>query len=177
MYRPIIAITMGDAAGVGPEIIMKSLATKEIYECCRPVVVGDSERLREAGAIAGVSLQVNSIQEVAQAGFKPGTVDCIDLKLIPPGQPFGQLSPLCGDAAYRYIERAVQLTKNKEIDAICTAPLNKEALHAGGHHFPGHTEMLAYLTGRSEEHTSELQSLMRTSYAVFCLKKKQRHTK
>src|SRR3546814_21086161 len=69
MYRPIIAITMGDAAGVGPEIIMKSLATKEIYECCRPVVVGDSERLREAGAIAGVSLQVNFIQEVAQAGF------------------------------------------------------------------------------------------------------------
>ncbi|MGB3289741.1 MAG: 4-hydroxythreonine-4-phosphate dehydrogenase PdxA [Burkholderiaceae bacterium] len=150
MYRPIIAITMGDAAGVGPEIIMKSLASKDLYERCRPVVVGDSGRLREAGAVAGVSLDVNSIQGIGQAVFKSGTVDCIDLKLIPPGQPFGKLSPLCGDAAFRFIERAVQLTKDKEIDAICTAPLNKEALHAGGHHFPGHTEMLAYLTGTPE---------------------------
>src|SRR3546814_2729245 len=125
-------MSMGEPAVGGAESIKKILATEGTYECLRPVVGGDGERLREAGAIAGVSLQVNSIQEVAQAGFKPGTVDCIDLKLIPPGQPFGQLSPLCGDAAYRYIERAVQLTKDKEIDAICTAQLNKEALHAGG---------------------------------------------
>jgi 4-hydroxythreonine-4-phosphate dehydrogenase len=150
MYRPIIAITMGDAAGVGPEIIMKSLAASEVYERCRPVVVGDSDRLREVGAIIGRALNVRSIQGIESARFESGTVDCIDLGLIPRNHPFGKLSPLCGDAAYRYIERAVKLTKNKEIDAICTAPLNKEALHAGGHHFPGHTEMLAHLTDTPE---------------------------
>jgi len=150
MYRPIIAITMGDAAGVGPEIIMKSLADEHVYERCRPLVVGDTIRLREAGAIVGSSLEVRSVQGIQDAGFKSGVVDCIDLNLIPPKHPFGKLSPLCGDAAYRYIERAVQLANGKEIDAICTAPLNKEALHAGGHHYPGHTEMLAHLTGTPE---------------------------
>lgn len=150
MYRPIIAITMGDAAGVGPEIIMKSLADKHMRERCRPLVVGDSIRLREAGAIVGSSLEVRSVQTVRAAGFESGVVDCIDLNLIPPKHPFGQLSPLCGEAAYRYIERAVQLANGKEIDAICTAPLNKEALHASGHHYPGHTEILAHLTGTPE---------------------------
>lgn len=150
MYRPIIAITMGDAAGVGPEIIMKSLAEKHVYEHCRPLVVGDSVRLREAGVIVGSVLEVRSVQGVQAAGFKSGVVDCIDLNLIPPKHPFGKLSPLCGEAAYRYIERAVQLANGKEIDAICTAPLNKEALHASGHHYPGHTEILAHLTGTPE---------------------------
>ena len=118
MYRPIIAITMGDAAGVGPEIIMKSMADKHVYERCRPLVVGDSIRLREAGAIVGSSLEVRSVRGVRDAAFESGVVDGIDLNLIPPKHPFGKLSPLCGEAAYRYIERAVQLANGKEIDAI-----------------------------------------------------------
>ncbi|MBV9297906.1 MAG: 4-hydroxythreonine-4-phosphate dehydrogenase PdxA, partial [Verrucomicrobia bacterium] len=76
--------------------------------------------------------------------------DCIDLRLIPEGLPWGQLSPICGDAAYQYVVRAVELAKTGQIDAICTAPLNKRALHLGGHIFPGHTELLAYLTGTPE---------------------------
>jgi 4-hydroxythreonine-4-phosphate dehydrogenase len=150
MYRPIIAITMGDAAGVGPEIIMKSLAAKDLYERCRPLVIGDITRLREAGDIVGSKLQLHAIDDVASADYEYGVVECIDLGLIPPHHPFGKLSPLCGHAAYCYIERAVQLAMNQEIDAICTAPLNKEALHAGGHIFPGHTEMLAKLTNTPE---------------------------
>lgn len=150
MYRPIIAITMGDAAGVGPEIIMKSLAEKDLYEQCRPLVIGDINRLREAGEIVGSSLKLHAIEDVKNARYEYGTVECIDLGLIPPGYPFGQLSALCGHAAYCYIERAVQLAIKQEIDAICTAPLNKEALHAGGHIFPGHTEMLAKLTDTPE---------------------------
>ncbi|GAC1409090.1 MAG: 4-hydroxythreonine-4-phosphate dehydrogenase PdxA [Burkholderiaceae bacterium] len=150
MYRPIIAITMGDAAGVGPEIIMKSLATVGLHDRCRPLVIGDVTRLREAGAIAGTPLEVRAVTGVGAAAFRPGVVDCIDLALIPAGLPFGKLSALCGDAVYVYIERAVQMALSKEIDAICTAPLNKEALHAGGHMFPGHTEMLATLTGTPE---------------------------
>ncbi len=150
MYLPIIAITMGDAAGVGPEVVMKSLGAADLYQRCRPLVIGDAGRLREAGALVGSSLTVHVITDVDQAKFEHGTVDCIDLDLIPAGHPFGQLSALCGHAAYCYIERAVQLAMTQKIDAICTAPLNKEALHAGGHIFPGHTEMLAKLTGTPE---------------------------
>ena len=150
MYRPLIAITMGDAAGVGPEIIMKSLAHAELYDACRPLVIGDAGRLRQAGRIAGVSLDVRAVSGPDEAAFVAGRVDCIDLAMIPEDLPFGQLSALAGDVAYRCVARAVELVRADQADAICTAPLNKEALHAGGHRFPGHTEMLAHLTGTPE---------------------------
>lgn len=148
--RPVIAITMGDASGVGPEIIMKALARPEVQALCRPLVVGDAARLREAGAIVRTKLDVAALSSPAEARFDPGRVDCIDLGLIPPGHPFGQLSPLSGEAAYRYIERATRLVEAGDADAICTAPLSKEALHAAGHKYPGHTELLAHLTGTPE---------------------------
>ncbi|HEV2604765.1 MAG TPA: 4-hydroxythreonine-4-phosphate dehydrogenase PdxA [Microvirga sp.] len=150
MERPVIAITMGDAAGVGPEVIMKALSHRTVYERSRPLVVGDAERLRAAGRITGVSLQVEAILEPGLGTFRHGIVDCIDLALIPGDLPWGHLSPLAGDAAFRYIERAVTLALGGAADAICTAPLNKEALHAGGHVYPGHTEILAALTGTPE---------------------------
>jgi 4-hydroxythreonine-4-phosphate dehydrogenase len=150
MYRPVIAITMGDAAGVGPEIIMKSLAHAPLYATCRPLVVGDAGRLRRAGEIVRVGLPVEAVSDPNMAAFVSGRVDCLDLGLIPSDLPFGRISGLAGDAAYRYVARAVALVKEGRADAICTAPLNKEALHAGGHQFPGHTEMLAYLTGTPE---------------------------
>lgn len=148
--RPIVAITMGDASGIGPEIIMKALAHEATYAACRPLVVGDATRLREAGAIVGGGLEVNALETPAGAKYQRGTVDCIDLKLIPPGHPFGQLSTISGEGAYRYIERATRLVEAGEADAICTAPLSKEALHAAGHKYPGHTELLAHLTGTPE---------------------------
>ncbi|QUN32155.1 4-hydroxythreonine-4-phosphate dehydrogenase PdxA (plasmid) [Cupriavidus sp. KK10] len=149
-YRPVIGITMGDAAGVGPEIIMKSLAHASVYEGCRPLVIGDAKRLADAGRRAGVALGIHSIATPAEARFRHGEVDCIDLGLIPDELPYGKLSAIAGDAAYQYLARTVELTSAGELDAICTAPLNKEALHAGGHIFPGHTEMLAHLTGVPE---------------------------
>ena len=150
MPRPTIAITMGDAAGVGPEIIMKSLAHAALYDRCRPVVVGDAGRLRQAGAIVGGALEVRSLDGIGDARCVAGAVDCIDLRLIPPDLPWGRLSPVAGDAAYHYVKAATELALAGKVDAICTAPLNKEALHAGGHHYPGHTEMLADLTGTPE---------------------------
>ena len=147
---PIIGITMGDAACIGPEIIIKSLGHSDLYDCCRPLVIGDADRLREAGCLVDSKLEVSAINDPDDARFAFGIADCIDLKLIPKGLPWGQLSPICGDAAYHYLARAVELAKIGKIDGICTAPLNKEALHAGGHIFPGHTEMLAHLTGTSE---------------------------
>ena len=150
MTQPIIAITMGDAAGIGPEIIMRAHAQADLYRRCRPIVVGDAGRLRLAAAAVGSNLTVKALADPADARFTPGTVDCVDLGLIPEGLPWGKVSPIAGDAAYRYIERAVALAMARRIDAICTAPLNKEALHLGGHAFPGHTEILAHLTGTDE---------------------------
>ncbi|MFM0204141.1 4-hydroxythreonine-4-phosphate dehydrogenase PdxA [Paraburkholderia fungorum] len=149
-YLPVIGITMGDAAGVGPEIIVKSLTHESVYLQCRPLVIGDAARLEQANRIVGGSTKVRRIAKPADALYERGTIDCIDLALIPADLPFGALSALAGDAAYQYIARAVELAKTDEIDAICTAPLNKEALHAGGHKYPGHTEMLAHLTGIEE---------------------------
>jgi 4-phospho-D-threonate 3-dehydrogenase / 4-phospho-D-erythronate 3-dehydrogenase len=150
MYRPVIAITMGDAAGVGPEIIMKALAHGPLYATCRPLVVGDADRLRRAAEISRVGLGVEAVADPNAAAFVFGLVDCLDLGLIPPDLPFGRISGLAGDAAYRYVARAVELVTEGLADAICTAPLNKEALQAGGHRFPGHTEVLAHLTGTPE---------------------------
>jgi 4-hydroxythreonine-4-phosphate dehydrogenase len=150
MSLPTIAITMGDAAGVGPEIIMKALARPEVRRMCRPLVVGDAERLRLAAEIVGSSLRVNGLDDVGQARYELGAVDCIDLHLIPTKHPFGEVSALCGEAAYRYIERAVKIVESGSAQAICTAPLSKEALHAAGHRYPGHTELLAALTGTPE---------------------------
>jgi 4-hydroxythreonine-4-phosphate dehydrogenase len=150
MSQPTVAITMGDASGIGPEVIMKALAHPEVQAMCRPLVIGDAERLRVAGGIVGSKLTVHAVEAPAQAKYEPGTVECIDLRLIPPGHPFGKVSPVSGEAAFRYIERAVEVVQAGEAAAICTAPLSKEALHAAGHKFPGHTELLAELTGTPE---------------------------
>ena len=150
MKRARIGITMGDPAGVGPEVVMKALAHAATYETARPLVIGDARRLSQAAAIARLALDVRAVAEPEQARFEHGTVDCIDLGLVPADLPFGKLSAVAGEAAYRYIERAVTLARERRIDALCTAPLNKEALNAAGHRYPGHTELLAELTGTRE---------------------------
>jgi 4-hydroxythreonine-4-phosphate dehydrogenase len=150
MARPIVAITMGDAAGVGPEVVVKSLAEGRLYQACRPVVVGDAARLRKAIEITGLGLTVHVVDGPEDGRYEVGTVDCVDLGLIPEDLPFGQLSPIAGDGAYQFIKAATELAVAGRVQAICTAPLNKEALHAGGHRYPGHTELLAALTGTPE---------------------------
>jgi len=150
--HPLVAITMGDAAGIGPEVIMKAMADATVSRACRPFVIGDRRRLETAGAIVGSRLGVRAVarESLDELAFEPGIVNCLDLGLIPADLPWGELSAAAGDAAYRYIELAARLAMDGRIDAICTAPLNKQALHMGGHPFPGHTEMLAALTGVDE---------------------------
>jgi len=147
---PTIAITMGDPSGVGPEIIMKALAQDSTRQLCNALVIGDAERLRLAGRLAGVDLEVASLDNPAEADFAAPAVQCIDLKLVPADLPFGKVSPVAGEAAFRFIEKAVQIASAGLAQAICTAPLSKEALHAAGHKYPGHTELLAELTGTPE---------------------------
>ena len=147
---PIIAVTMGDGAGVGPEIVVGALADPEVTRTCRPVVIGDAARLRLAASIMGVDVEVHPIATVSEARFTHGGVDVIDLDLLPHDLSWGKVSAVAGDAAYHYVRVASELAMGGEVQAICTAPLNKEALHAGGHIFPGHTELLAHLTGTDE---------------------------
>ncbi len=147
---PLIAITMGDAAGVGPEIIVKALARADVVGQCHAVVIGDARRLEQAARICGAGVTIRRVEAPPEQPSPANVIDCIDLGLIPADLPFGRLSAVAGDAAYRYIAAAVRLALDGRVDAICTAPLNKEALHAGGHIYPGHTELLAQLTGTPE---------------------------
>ncbi|MFD4946060.1 4-hydroxythreonine-4-phosphate dehydrogenase PdxA [Streptomyces sp. NPDC058239] len=147
---PLIALTMGDAAGIGPEVIVPALLDADTAARCRPVVVGDAGRLREAARILGIDCTIAAVRTPAEAEFTPGRINVIDLGLIPTGLPWGELSPVAGHAAYEYIRVAAELAQRGDVHGICTAPLNKEALHAAGHVFPGHTELLAHLTGVDE---------------------------
>lgn len=148
--KPILGITMGDGAGIGPEIIVKALADQAIYNIARPVVFGDKKILERARDIVGANLRCQAIQEPSLGGNTFGTIDIVDLDNLPVDLPFGQLDGRAGKAAYEYIEKAVQYAMKGEVHAIVTAPLNKEALHLGGNHYPGHTEILGTLTGQKD---------------------------
>lgn len=155
---PIIAVTMGDGAGVGAEVVVAALLDPKTGAECRPVVVGDARRLRQAAAIVGLDPEIVSIAAVGDAVFGAGRINVIDLALLPKDLSWGQLSAVAGDAAYQYIKKAAALAIAGEVHAICTAPLNKEALHAAGWIFPGHTELLASLTA-----TDEVSMMLSTS--------------
>ncbi|MDC7788844.1 4-hydroxythreonine-4-phosphate dehydrogenase PdxA [Rhodoplanes sp. TEM] len=150
MTGPLIVVTMGDPSGIGPEIVVKALARRCIQAFCRPVVIGDATRLADAARLLQLPVVPRPIEDPGEARFGDGTIDCIDLKAVPPGHPYGVVSAVSGAAAYRYIERAAALTRSGRTDAICTGPISREALHAAGHCFHGHTEILARLTGTPE---------------------------
>lgn len=148
--KPIIGITMGDAAGVGPEIIVKALEHSSIYDICRPVVIGDAKMLERAIEITESQAVIHKVSNVSESKFTLGTIDCVDMDLLPANLPFGEISPLAGDAAYQFLKKAVELAQAGDIQVICTAPLNKAALHLGGHNYPGHTEILGSLTNTED---------------------------
>ncbi|MBJ8824360.1 D-threonate 4-phosphate dehydrogenase [Citrobacter europaeus] len=146
-----IAVTMGDPAGIGPEIILKSLAEGELSGA-PVIVVGCVQTLRRIQSLnITPPAELRVIESVAQAQFAAGVINVIDEPLADPDslQP-GVVQAQAGDLAYRCIKRATMLALNGEVEAIATAPLNKEALHLAGHHYPGHTELLAQLTNSKD---------------------------
>ncbi len=150
--KPVIAVTMGDGAGVGPEVVVEAVVDPAVVAASRPLVIGDLGRLQQAAGLRGVTAQIVPVTGPEDPAFHPSAdrVNVVDLGLLPADLPWGAVSPVAGDAAYRYVERAAELAMAHAVDAICTAPLNKAALHAAGHAFPGHTELLAALTGTGE---------------------------
>ncbi len=144
--RPIIAATMGDPAGIGPEITVKALARDEVWNCCRPLVVGDAAVLAQADALLDADLTLHPITDVAEAQFDPTAPDVLDLQNVSALQR-ARVSAAAGRAAVDYVERAVELAQAGQVDGIVTGPINKAALQAAGIPFIGHTELLAALTG------------------------------
>jgi len=145
--RPVVGVTMGDAAGIGPEIIVKCLMDPDIYEICRPLVIGDADVLEGAAAMLGNRIKVKSLVEPEEASFIVGSIDVLDLGNLALGdfKP-GEISVASGRASFQYIKRSVELALAGRIDAITTAPINKEAVNRAGFRYPGHTEILADLT-------------------------------
>ncbi|HEX6710187.1 MAG TPA: 4-hydroxythreonine-4-phosphate dehydrogenase PdxA, partial [Rubrobacter sp.] len=150
MRPPLIAVTMGDPAGIGPEIIALTFTEGDFLERNRAIVVGDAKILERAARLLDLPLRANVIDEPEDAKFEPGTVDVIQETDLPDDLPFGELDARAGDAAFRYVERATGLARAGRVAAIATAPLNKEAMHLAGHRYPGHTEILAELTGTKD---------------------------
>lgn len=148
--KPTIAITMGDAAGVGPEIIAKALSNAAIRERASLLVIGDLRRMQLAVDVTGSPLTVNRIGDPSEASGRDDVIDVLDIDCIPADLEWGQLSAAAGHGAYLFIEKAVELAMAGKVDAICTGPLNKAALHLAGHEYPGHTELLAALAGTEE---------------------------
>jgi 4-hydroxythreonine-4-phosphate dehydrogenase len=149
--KPRIAITLGDPAGIGPEIIAKTLADPETYGICDPLVVGEGYALQMGIEVAGQSLNINTLEEPEEARFSHGTIDLIDLKNLDPTKiEMGKPAAMTGAASAQYVIHAADLALAGKVDAIVTAPLNKEAMHMGGYSYPGHTELLAEKSGASE---------------------------
>ena len=148
MSRPTLGITMGDPAGIGPEITAKALADPRVRKTARLLVVGDARVMAGAVRLAGLGLAVRPLAAVAQADFSADALEVLDLANADPAAfAVGRVSALCGRAAYEYVERGVRLALAGEIDGIVTAPISKEALAAAGVTHSGHTEILADLTG------------------------------
>lgn len=151
MTLPRLAITLGDVAGIGPEITAKTLiGHDDLRTRCIPVVVGDEAAMRKGVAnVGGNPDVVRVISSVAEATNTPGTIELLQTGPSLDGVELGVLSSEAGDASYRFVVEACRLAKEGEVDGIVTAPLNKAAMNAGGHKFPGHTELLAHEFGVS----------------------------
>ncbi|MBI2354331.1 MAG: 4-hydroxythreonine-4-phosphate dehydrogenase PdxA [Deltaproteobacteria bacterium] len=150
--KPLIAITMGDPCGVGPEIIVKALGYPLIKDISTPFVIGDSAALKRAIGVCDPTLSVREIAEPEEARLLPGgTIPLLPLsRLTAADIRYGQPTVAAGDAVYRYICAAARLCLDGRAAAMVTAPISKEAMHLAGHAYPGHTELLAELCGSSD---------------------------
>jgi 4-phospho-D-threonate 3-dehydrogenase / 4-phospho-D-erythronate 3-dehydrogenase len=146
-HVPVLGITMGDPAGVGPEIIAKALTRPEVAASCKPVVIGDRSVMEATLTLLRSPLRLHAVESIDACRFEPGTVECLDLANVDAAAlPKATVSAEAGRAAYAYIETGVRLCQAGAIDGIVTAPVNKEALAAAGVQHSGHTEILARLT-------------------------------
>lgn len=149
MEKPIVGITMGDPAGNGPELSVKALAKTEVYKKCRPIVIGDAGCMEEAVKIVGMEgkMKIHPVSTVQDSVFEYGTIDVLDLGLVDiKARVYGKVSAMCGEAAFQYVKKVIELAMAGDVDATVTNALNKEAINMAGHHYSGHTEIYADYT-------------------------------
>ena len=146
--RKVLAITMGDAAGIGAEIIVKSLADRALYDQCIPVVYGDRAPMEDALRFIGHrKLTLRVITRPEEARGEAGIIELIDHDIVHTGQwHYKENQALTGDASFRYIVHAIRDAMECKVDAVVTAPISKEAIHLAGHNYSGHTEIFADYT-------------------------------
>lgn len=151
MNRPLIAVPIGDPAGVGPEIVAKSIASKEVFDVADCIVIGDKTIVENAVKITETNLSVNIVSTPKEGDYREGILNLIDLGNIDMAKfEFGKVNGMCGKAAYEYIAKSIELANAGEVDAVATTPINKESLRAGDIHFIGHTEIFGALTGTDD---------------------------
>jgi 4-hydroxythreonine-4-phosphate dehydrogenase len=148
MTKPILAVTVGDPAGIGPEIALKSLLHGEVYEKCVPILIADAPVLQRTKDILNSPLTLREITDPSEAVGEPGVVDYMATGVIQDeSYSIGQVSALCGDAGFSYVEKGIRLALDKQVHGVVTGPINKEAINLAGHHYSGHTEIFADYTG------------------------------
>lgn len=149
--KPLIAIPMGDPAGIGPEIVVKALVNEEVLKAADCIVVGDRKIIENAIEFTNTDLKVNVISHPKDGNYEKGILNLIDLDNVDMKEfQIGQVSGMCGKAAYEYIEKSIELANQKEVAAVSTTPINKESLKAGNINFIGHTEIFGALTGTKD---------------------------
>ena len=147
MNKPLVAIPLGDPAGVGPEIVVKALTEDQVYDVSRPLILGDANVITHALGVCKLAQRVHAIQRPSDGVYEKGAIDLIDLDNVRMDElEIGKSQAMCGRAAFEYIERSVKLALAREVDALATTPINKESLQAAGIPYIGHTEILAGLT-------------------------------
>jgi 4-phospho-D-threonate 3-dehydrogenase / 4-phospho-D-erythronate 3-dehydrogenase len=149
--KPIIGITMGDPASIGPEIAIKALLNKKIYGICKPLLVGDAVVFNDIIKRLSLNAKVNAISEVEEARFEFGCIDVIDLQNVDMSKlVFGEISAMSGNASFQAIKKVIELALAGKIDATVTGPINKKSINEAGHHFAGHTEIYAHYTNTAK---------------------------
>ena len=145
---PIIAITMGDPASIGPEIAIKAMLEEKIHAQCRPLLVGDAGVFRNIIERLGLKAKPNIILEVSEAKYQLGEPDVLDLHDFDLADlKFGEISAAAGNAAFESVKKVIELALAGEVDATVTGPINKKSINEAGHHYAGHTEIYAHYTG------------------------------
>ncbi len=151
MKKPLIAVPMGDPAGIGPEIVAKAIADRNLFRISDCIVIGDRKVMETAVRITGERLTIHPIEDPAEGDWRENVLNLIDLDNMEMDRfAFGRVDPMCGRAAYAYIEKSIELTMAGRADAVATTPINKESLRAGGIPYIGHTEIFGALTGTED---------------------------
>jgi 4-phospho-D-threonate 3-dehydrogenase / 4-phospho-D-erythronate 3-dehydrogenase len=180
---PVLAITMGDPASIGPEIGVKALLQENIHAICRPLLVGDAKVFQQIIDRLQLKAKVNVVSKVADAKFEIGSIDVYDLNITDINKlEFGKIDAMCGEASFQAVKKAIELAMAGEVDGTVTGPINKKSINEAGHHFAGHTEIYAQFTGTKkyamllvEDHINVIHVSTHVSLRQACdLVKKER---